>query len=174
MSPFAESRPARAPHANVRLTATALAVASLFPLAARAQSVPPPPAAAASAPAAAASAAEAPQTIYVTATRRREPARDGAGAMGGVVKYVTNEPDTSEFSGKVSVGASATKGGGAGNTVSGVVNVPLRQDFAALRVAAFHDHDGGWVDVLEMALGGPAQVELARPRTLGMTLTASF
>ena len=77
----------------------------------------------------------------------------GAGAMGGVVKYVTNEPDTSEFSGKVSVGASATKGGGAGNTVSGIVNVPLKQDVAALRVAAFHDHDGGWVDVLGPAAG---------------------
>ncbi|MFL6679524.1 MAG: TonB-dependent receptor [Burkholderiaceae bacterium] len=254
MSPVANTRPTRAPHANVCLTSTALAVASLFPLAARAQA--PAPVAAASAPAAAASAAEAPQTIYVTASRRREPAREvpmqvdrlsaddldkggakslidylggqtgvdvktsggagmgavsirgvttgdqtiptvgtyiddvaygsssafaagsqtaldmslldlnhievlrgpqgtlyGAGAMGGVVKYVTNEPDTSEFSGKVSVGASATKGGGAGNTVSGVVNVPLKQDFAALRVAAFHDHDGGWVDVLGPAAG---------------------
>ncbi len=77
----------------------------------------------------------------------------GAGAMGGVVKYVTNEPDTSEFSGKVSVGASTTRGGGAGNTVSGIVNVPLKQDVAALRVAAFHDHDGGWVDVLGPAAG---------------------
>ncbi|MFL6627364.1 MAG: TonB-dependent receptor [Vitreoscilla sp.] len=254
MSPVANTRPTRAPHANVCLTSTALAVASLFPLAARAQA--PAPVAAASAPAAAASAAEAPQTIYVTASRRREPAREvpmqvdrlsaddldkggakslidylggqtgvdvktsggagmgavsirgvttgdqtiptvgtyiddvaygsssafaagsqtaldmslldlnhievlrgpqgtlyGAGAMGGVVKYVTNEPDTSEFSGKVSVGASATKGGGAGNTVSGVVNVPLKQDFTALRVAAFHDHDGGWVDVLGPAAG---------------------
>jgi iron complex outermembrane recepter protein len=254
MSPVAKTRPTRPPHANACLTSTALAVASLFPLAARAQA--PAPVAAASAPAVAASAAEAPQTIYVTASRRREPAREvpmqvdrlsaddldkggakslidylggqtgvdvktsggagmgavsirgvttgdqtiptvgtyiddvaygsssafaagsqtaldmslldlnhievlrgpqgtlyGAGAMGGVVKYVTNEPDTSEFSGKVSVGASTTKGGGAGNTVSGVVNVPLKQDFAALRVAAFHDHDGGWVDVLGAAAG---------------------
>jgi len=77
----------------------------------------------------------------------------GAGAMGGVVKYVTNEPDTAEFSGKASVGLSTTKGGGAGNTVSGVLNVPIRQDVAALRVAAFHDHDGGWVDVLGPAAG---------------------
>ena len=34
----------------------------------------------------------------------------GAGAMGGVLKYVTNEPDTTELSGKVRVGASATQG----------------------------------------------------------------
>ena len=254
MSPVAKTRPTRALHANACLTSTALAVASLFPLVARAQA--PAPAAAASAPTAAASAAEASQTIYVTASRRREPAREvpmqvdrlsaddldkggakslidylggqtgvdvktsggaglgsvsirgvttgdqtiptvgtyiddvaygsssvfaagsqtaldmslldlnhievlrgpqgtlyGAGAMGGVVKYVTNEPDTSEFSGNVSVGASTTQGGGTGNTVSGVVNVPLKQDVAALRVAAFHDHDGGWVDVLGAAAG---------------------
>ncbi len=235
------------------LTKIALAVATLFPALAFAQ------AAAAAAPASAASAASADatsQTVYVTATRRREPAREvpmqvdrlsaedldkggakslvdylgdqtgvdvktaggaglgavsirgvstgdqtiatvgtyiddvaygsssafaagsqtaldmslldlnhievlrgpqgtlyGAGAMGGVVKYVTNEPDTSEFSGKVSIGASTTKSGGAGNTVSGIVNVPLKQDVAALRVAAFHDHDGGWVDVLGPAAG---------------------
>ena len=77
----------------------------------------------------------------------------GAGAMGGVIKYVTNEPDTAELSGKVAVGASATKGGGAGNTVNAVVNVPIKADVAALRVSAFHDHDGGQVDVLGAAAG---------------------
>jgi len=254
MSPFANSRPTRAPHASLRLTATALAAASLIPAAAFAQATA--PAAAASAPAAASSAADGVQTIYVTASRRREPAREvpmqvdrlsaedldkggarslvdylvdqtgvdvktsggaglgavsirgvstgdqtiptvgtyiddvaygsssafaagsetaldmslldldhievlrgpqgtlyGAGAMGGVVKYVTNEPDTTELSGKVSLGASTTKGGGAGNIVNGVVNVPIKADVAALRVAAFRDHDGGYVDVLGAAAG---------------------
>ena len=77
----------------------------------------------------------------------------GAGAMGGLVKYVTNEPDTSELSGKVSLGASSTQGGGVGNTVSGVVNVPLKADVAGLRVAAFRDHEGGYVDALGPAAG---------------------
>ena len=77
----------------------------------------------------------------------------GAGAMGGVVKYVTNEPDTSEFSGKVAVGASTTKGGGASNTINVVANVPIKEEVAALRVAAFRDHDGGWVDTLGQAAG---------------------
>jgi len=77
----------------------------------------------------------------------------GAGSMGGLVKYVTNEPDTSELSGKVSLGASSTQGGGVGNTVSGVINVPLKQDFAGLRVAAFRDHEGGYIDALGPAAG---------------------
>lgn len=34
----------------------------------------------------------------------------GAGAMGGVLKYVTNQPDTTEFSGSMKLGASATQG----------------------------------------------------------------
>jgi outer membrane receptor protein involved in Fe transport len=243
----ASSRPARP---GLALTSTALAVAALFPLLAMAQ---------AGAPAAAASAASAPeasQTVFITATRRREPAREvpmqvdrlstvdleqagarsltdylaaqpgidvkttggagigavsirgvstgdqtiptvgtyiddvaygsssafaagsttaldmslldlnhievlrgpqgtlyGAGAMGGVVKYVTNEPDTSEFSGKASLGVSSTRGGGVGTTVSGVLNVPLKADVAGLRVAAFRDHEGGWVDALGPAAG---------------------
>jgi iron complex outermembrane recepter protein len=238
---------------GLRLTSTAVAIASLCPILALAQAAAPAPAASA---ASAANAGDAPQTVFITANRRREPAREvpmqvdrlsavelaqggarslvdylgdqpgvdvktnggpgmgavsirgvstgdqtiatvgtyiddvaygsssafaagsqtaldmalldldhievlrgpqgtlyGAGAMGGVVKYVTNEPDTSELAGKVAVGASATKGGGAGNTVNAVVNVPIKADVAALRVAAFHDHDGGWVDVLGAAAG---------------------
>ena len=77
----------------------------------------------------------------------------GAGAMGGLLKYVTNEPDTSELSGKVTLGASATKGGGMGNTESAVLNVPLKQDVAALRVALFHDRAGGYVDAVGPADG---------------------
>ena len=237
---------------GLALTSTAVAVASLAPLLAMAQASAPAPAASA----ASAVAADAPQTVFITANRRREPAREvpmqvdrlsaeelaqggarslidylgdqpgvdvktnggaglgavsirgvttgdqtiatvgtyiddvaygsssafaagsqtaldmalldlnhievlrgpqgtlyGAGAMGGVVKYVTNEPDTGELSGKVALGASATKGGGAGNTVNAVVNVPIKADVAALRVSAFHDHDGGFVDVLGAAAG---------------------
>jgi outer membrane receptor protein involved in Fe transport len=236
---------------GLRPTSIAVAMASLFPMLALAQAAAPAPAASA-----ASAASDAPQTVFITANRRREPAREvpmqvdrlsaeelsqggarslidylgsqpgvdvktnggaglgavsirgvttgdqtiatvgtyiddvaygsssafaagsqtaldmalldlnhievlrgpqgtlyGAGAMGGVIKYVTNEPDTGEFSGKVSVGASATKGGGAGNTVSAVVNVPLKADVAGLRVSAFHDHDGGFVDVLGAAAG---------------------
>ena len=72
----------------------------------------------------------------------------GASAMGGVLKYVTNDPDTYEFSGKVQLGASSTRQGGAGSTVSGVVNVPLRQDVAGLRVSVFKDRTGGVVDTV--------------------------
>ena len=261
MTAFVQPLPVRAPRraarSRLRLTSTALAVAALSPLTALAQAGAPADAATASAPARAASAAsDAPQTVFITATRRREPAREvpmqvdrlstddldkagvkslvdyladlpgvdvktsggagtgavsirgvstgdqtiptvgtyiddvafgsssafaaasttaldmslldlnhievlrgpqgtlyGAGAMGGVVKYVTNEPDTTELSGKARLGLSSTSGGGTSNSVSGVVNIPLKTDVAAVRVAAFRDHEGGYVDVLGAAAG---------------------
>ncbi|UQV47975.1 TonB-dependent receptor [Janthinobacterium lividum] len=70
----------------------------------------------------------------------------GASAMGGLLKYVTNEPNTSEFSGKVVVSGAGTRGGGASHTLSAVVNAPLKEDVAGLRVSAFRDHAGGSVD----------------------------
>jgi len=77
----------------------------------------------------------------------------GAGAMGGLLKYVTNEPDTSALSGKVALGVRSTKNGGLGHTESAVVNVPLKEDMAALRVAVFRDHDAGYITGVGPAAG---------------------
>ncbi|MCS0629941.1 TonB-dependent receptor [Telluria mixta] len=77
----------------------------------------------------------------------------GASAMGGLLKYVTNEPDTTEFSGKAMVSASTTRHGGAGHMVSAVVNAPLKEDVAGLRVSAFTDHAGGSVDSVDLRPG---------------------
>ena len=75
----------------------------------------------------------------------------GAGAMGGLVKYVTNEPDSSELSGSVRVAASSTKDGGAGSTVSGVLNVPIKTDVAAVRFAGYRTRFGGYDDTVGLA-----------------------
>ncbi|MFL6697215.1 MAG: TonB-dependent receptor [Vitreoscilla sp.] len=77
----------------------------------------------------------------------------GAGAMGGLLKYVTNEPDTTELSGKITLGANAIKSGGVGSVESGVINVPLKEGVAAMRVALFHEHQGGYVDAVGPAGG---------------------
>lgn len=77
----------------------------------------------------------------------------GAGAMGGLLKYVTNEPDSTRFSGKVGVGVRTTEDGGLGHTENVVLNVPLSQDVAAIRVAAFNDHEGGYVKAVGPAAG---------------------
>ncbi len=75
----------------------------------------------------------------------------GAGAMGGLIKYVTNEPDSSELSGSVRVAASSTEDGGAGSTVSGVLNVPIKTDVAAVRFAGYRTRFGGYDDTVGLA-----------------------
>jgi iron complex outermembrane recepter protein len=91
----------------------------------------------------------------------------GAGAMGGVLKYVTNEPDTYELSGSVSLGGSLTRGGASSSTASGILNVPLKEDVAGLRVSAFTNHEGGFVD----AVGPAARKNVNDGRTEGARLS---
>ncbi|TDP71784.1 TonB-dependent receptor domain-containing protein [Roseateles toxinivorans] len=90
----------------------------------------------------------------------------GAGAMGGVLKYVTNEPETDAFSGKVMLGASSTRDGGIGWTTSAVVNAPIKKNVAALRVAAFHDKFGGYID----AVGPAAAKDVNSGKTDGVRI----
>ncbi|MFT7771784.1 TonB-dependent receptor [Roseateles sp.] len=77
----------------------------------------------------------------------------GAGAMGGLLKYVTHEPDSSQFSGKLGVGLRSARSGALGHTEHAVLNVPLSQDVAALRVSAFNDHEGGYIKSVGKAAG---------------------
>jgi outer membrane receptor protein involved in Fe transport len=75
----------------------------------------------------------------------------GASTMGGLIKYVTNEPDTTRFSGNATIAGSATSHGAPNNTLNAVLNVPI-QDEVAVRFAAFQDHVGGFVNAV-----GPAE-----------------
>jgi iron complex outermembrane receptor protein len=77
----------------------------------------------------------------------------GAGAMSGVLKYVTNQPDTMEFAGSVKFGTTWTQGGGQGYSTGAVLNVPIKEDVAAVRIAAFTDRVGGSYNAVGLASG---------------------
>lgn len=77
----------------------------------------------------------------------------GNSSMGGVIKYQTTQPDTGEFTGRVGLSLSQTKHGGTNGMLNAMVNVPLRQDVAALRVAAFGSRDAGYVNATGAAGG---------------------
>ncbi|WP_241293563.1 TonB-dependent receptor [Burkholderia stabilis] len=77
----------------------------------------------------------------------------GAGAMGGLLKYVTNQPDTESFFGSAATTFSTTWHGGLNNTTNVVLNLPLKRDVAALRIAAFNNRDGGYIDAKGAAAG---------------------
>jgi iron complex outermembrane recepter protein len=69
----------------------------------------------------------------------------GASSLGGVIKYVANEPSTDGFEGRVQASAEDVSGGDLGYSMTGVVNMPAGDTFAA-RVSAFYREDGGYVD----------------------------
>ena len=77
----------------------------------------------------------------------------GASSMGGLLKFNTRTPDLTNFSGQVGAELSQTSHGGSNYTLYGNVNVPLSQNVAALRIAAFHSKDGGFIDATGPAAG---------------------
>src|SRR6185437_908958 len=61
----------------------------------------------------------------------------GASSMGGLLKYVTADPSTYAFGGRVQAGLSHIQdGSGVGYNVSAAVNIPL-SDTLAVRASAF-------------------------------------
>jgi len=74
----------------------------------------------------------------------------GAGAMGGVIKYVSRAPGLGEEGYMLRSGVSTTDGGGVSYNAAGAVNAPL-SDTVALRASGFYVRDGGFID--NVALG---------------------
>jgi outer membrane receptor protein involved in Fe transport len=70
----------------------------------------------------------------------------GASSLGGLIKYVTKQPDATHFGTEVRTGISSTRDGGLNYDISGAVNAPLVAEKVALRVSGFESRDGGYVD----------------------------
>ena len=67
----------------------------------------------------------------------------GASSLGGVIKYVANEPSTDGFEGRAQASYEDLSGGEAGYSTTGVVNLPAGENFAA-RISAFYRNNGGY------------------------------
>ena len=72
----------------------------------------------------------------------------GASSQAGTVRLITNKPDHSGFSAGFDTSISTTKGGDMSNTVEAYFNV-TPTDNLALRVAAYNESQGGWIDNIE-------------------------
>ena len=70
----------------------------------------------------------------------------GAGAMSGAVRYITNKPDVNAFSAGVDFDGGKIKGGQENWTYEGFLNAPLINGILGLRVSAFSDSHGGFID----------------------------
>jgi|SRR5580704_563245 iron complex outermembrane recepter protein len=69
----------------------------------------------------------------------------GSGSMGGTVKVVTNEPKLNVFEGSVEGIGSGTTGGGFNRGGNLMLNLPLIDDVAAMRVVLTDKYTDGWI-----------------------------
>ena len=70
----------------------------------------------------------------------------GSSSMGGTVRYVTFQPDTSKFETKLQTDGSVTDGGGTNESVNATINIPLIRDRLALRITGFQRYESGYID----------------------------
>jgi iron complex outermembrane recepter protein len=70
----------------------------------------------------------------------------GASSMGGTIHFVSNQPDLNKFSGDVHTQVGGTQHGGVDYEGDSVVNLPIIDGKAALRLGVLYDHDSGWID----------------------------
>jgi len=68
----------------------------------------------------------------------------GAESMGGTVRIITEQPETTTFSGQGHVSISDTEHGAWNQLAEGVVNMPLVSNALAIRASGFYQFDSGW------------------------------
>jgi outer membrane receptor protein involved in Fe transport len=69
----------------------------------------------------------------------------GASSQSGTVRLITNKPNHDGFAAGFDTSTSFTKGGDMSNSVEAYFNMSLT-DSLAVRVTAYNDHQGGWID----------------------------
>jgi iron complex outermembrane recepter protein len=69
----------------------------------------------------------------------------GSGSMGGTVKLVTSAPKMNDFEGAVDATGASQSGGGFNRGGSLMLNVPLIDDRAAMRVVLTDKYTDGWI-----------------------------
>ena len=70
----------------------------------------------------------------------------GAGSLGGVIRLVPTPPQLATASLTLSAGGSVTAHGAPSGDVAGIANLPLVADTLGLRVVAYADIDGGYIN----------------------------
>ncbi|MFC3108345.1 TonB-dependent receptor [Undibacterium arcticum] len=69
----------------------------------------------------------------------------GAGAMGGLLKYVTLDPDTKSQAAKLSADVATTEKGGTSTGVQAMANLPIKEGVAAVRLGLYKRNEAGYI-----------------------------
>lgn len=70
----------------------------------------------------------------------------GTGALGGVYRILPNAARTDRHEAAVALGAEVTRHGGAGQSGSAMLNIPLARDRIGLRLVGYGAREPGWID----------------------------
>jgi len=70
----------------------------------------------------------------------------GSGAEAGVLRYITNKPDLSKYSGTIDLGGALTEHGAPSGNVDATVNIPIVKDKFAVRITGYDDDRGGYIN----------------------------
>jgi len=110
----------------------------------------------------------------------------GASSLGGVLKYVTNEPQLDGFEGRVRGSLESVDGGDMSYSGAAVANIPV-SDSVAIRASGFYRNVGGFVDSIGTAgsdiaddinsstvSGGRASMLFKPSETFSLRLSAYF
>jgi iron complex outermembrane receptor protein len=70
----------------------------------------------------------------------------GAGAEGGAIRFITNEPSTTSYSGLFRSELSATEYGGLSYEAGAIMGGPIVEGRLGVRLSAWYRDDGGYID----------------------------
>jgi len=93
----------------------------------------------------------------------------GAGAEGGVVRFISPEPDLNKVSGYARADVADTDGGAPSYEGGAAFGAPIIDDVLAFRVSVSFRRDGGWVDRVGYSLSPNAAAQLPTPVYNGNT-----
>jgi iron complex outermembrane receptor protein len=76
----------------------------------------------------------------------------GSGALSGVFRIVTRKPDMTRPAFGLAVAGAETRGGSPSHEIEGYANLPVIPDAVALRLVAYRDVQGGFIDNASLRL----------------------
>lgn len=76
----------------------------------------------------------------------------GSGSIAGIYRIVTAKPDPQRVAMGAAAGIGTTEGGDASHELDGYVNLPLVRDRVAVRLVAYRDVQGGYLDDVNLRI----------------------
>jgi outer membrane receptor protein involved in Fe transport len=96
----------------------------------------------------------------------------GSGSVGGTIRYITNKPDANQFEGSVELDVNTVTDGEMGWHAKGMVNLPLGEGSAALRLVGYTTEYGGFIDARQE--DGSFKEDVNSGNRTGMRAALSF